>query len=35
VADDKGDLYEHITYFPFGETWVQEAANTLQQTLRK
>lgn len=31
VTDDKGDLYEHITYFPFGETWVQESANTLQR----
>ena len=31
VTDDAGELYEHITYFPFGETWVQEAANTNQR----
>jgi RHS repeat-associated protein len=24
VTDDKGALYEHLQYFPFGETWVQE-----------
>ena len=31
VTDDAGELYEHMTYFPFGETWVQEAANTNQR----
>lgn len=31
VTDADGELYEHIQYFPFGETWVQEAANTLQR----
>jgi RHS repeat-associated protein len=24
VTDDKGAVYEHVQYFPFGETWVQE-----------
>ena len=24
VTDDKGAIYEHLQYFPFGETWVQE-----------
>jgi RHS repeat-associated protein len=24
VTDDKGAVYEHLQYFPFGETWVQE-----------
>lgn len=24
VTDEKGDLAEHLEYFPFGETWVQE-----------
>lgn len=28
VTDANGDLYEHIEYFPFGETWVEEASNT-------
>ena len=28
VTDEDGLLYEHIEYFPFGETWVQEANNT-------
>jgi len=23
-----GDLYEHLEYFPFGETWVSEQSNT-------
>jgi RHS repeat-associated protein len=25
VTDEKALRYEHITYFPFGETWVQES----------
>jgi RHS repeat-associated protein len=28
VTDADGRLYEHLEYFPFGETWVQEASNT-------
>src|SRR5262249_54453846 len=28
VTDAKVALYEHLEYFPFGETWVQEASNT-------
>jgi RHS repeat-associated protein len=28
VTDANGDLYQHIEYFPFGETWVEEASNT-------
>ena len=28
VTDKDGEIYEHIEYFPFGETWVQEASNT-------
>jgi RHS repeat-associated protein len=28
VTDQNGELYEHIEYFPFGETWVQEKSNT-------
>jgi RHS repeat-associated protein len=28
VTDASGKLYEHIEYFPFGETWVQEHSNT-------
>ena len=31
VTDADGELYEHIQYFPFGEGWVQEAANTIQR----
>jgi RHS repeat-associated protein len=30
VTDANGKLYEHIEYFPFGETWVQEHSNTLR-----
>jgi YD repeat-containing protein len=30
VTDASGKLYEHIEYFPFGETWVQEHSNTLR-----
>ena len=28
VTDQNGELYEHVEYFPFGETWVQEHSNT-------
>ena len=28
VTDYDGALYEHVQYFPFGETWVSEQSNT-------
>ena len=28
VTDHKGEVYEHLQYFPFGETWIQQAHNT-------
>ncbi len=28
VTDKDGGVYEHLEYFPFGETWVEEASNT-------
>ena len=28
VTDANGQVYEHMEYFPSGETWVQEAGNT-------
>jgi RHS repeat-associated protein len=28
VTDTQGRLYEHLEYFPYGETWVEEATNT-------
>jgi RHS repeat-associated protein len=28
VTDTQGKLYEHLEYFPYGETWVEEATNT-------
>jgi len=28
VTDASGQVYEHLEYFPFGETWVQESSNT-------
>jgi RHS repeat-associated protein len=28
VTAADGSLFEHMEYFPFGETWVQEASNT-------
>jgi RHS repeat-associated protein len=28
VTDAGGALYQHLEYFPFGETWIQEATNT-------
>jgi RHS repeat-associated protein len=30
VTDANGKLYEHVAYFPFGETWVREHSNTLR-----
>ena len=28
VTDANGKVYEHLEYFPFGETWVEESTNT-------
>jgi RHS repeat-associated protein len=28
VTRENGELHEHIQYFPFGETWVQQGGNT-------
>ena len=28
VTDADGEIYQHLEYFPFGETWVEESANT-------
>ena len=28
ITDTNGKLYEHLEYFPFGETWIEEATNT-------
>ena len=28
VTGANGQVYEHLEYFPFGETWVEEASNT-------
>jgi RHS repeat-associated protein len=28
VTDFDGELYEHLQYFPFGETWIEEKSNT-------
>jgi RHS repeat-associated protein len=28
VTDTNGNLYEHLEYFPSGETWVEESSNT-------
>jgi RHS repeat-associated protein len=28
VTDAQGKRYEHLEYFPFGETWVEESSNT-------
>ena len=28
VTDANGGIFEHLEYFPFGETWVEEATNT-------
>ena len=31
VTDENAELYEHIQYFPFGETWYQASANSEQR----
>jgi RHS repeat-associated protein len=28
VTDTDGELYEHLEYFPFGESWIEESSNT-------
>ncbi|WP_434362366.1 hypothetical protein NF212_19045 [Parasalinivibrio latis] len=28
ITDIDGEVYEHLEYFPFGETWVHEKSNT-------
>jgi RHS repeat-associated protein len=28
ITDTQGQIFEHLEYFPFGETWVEEATNT-------
>jgi hypothetical protein len=28
ITDTNGRLYEHLEYFPFGESWVEENSNT-------
>jgi RHS repeat-associated protein len=28
ITDANGALYEHLEYFPFGESWVEESTNT-------
>jgi RHS repeat-associated protein len=28
VTDSNGKVYQHLEYFPFGETWVEESSNT-------
>ena len=28
ITDTNGKLYEHLEYFPFGESWVEENSNT-------
>jgi RHS repeat-associated protein len=28
ITDTNGKIYEHLEYFPFGETWVEENSNT-------
>jgi RHS repeat-associated protein len=28
VTDTQGQLFQHLEYFPFGETWVEESSNT-------
>jgi len=28
VTDASGKVFEHLEYFPFGETWVEESSNT-------
>ena len=28
ITDDAGAVYEHLEYFPYGETWVEEGGNS-------
>ena len=28
VTDKDGEIYQHVQYFPFGETWVEETSST-------
>ena len=28
VTDKDGSIYQHVQYFPFGETWVEETSST-------
>jgi RHS repeat-associated protein len=28
VTDQRGKVFQHLEYFPFGETWVEESSNT-------
>ena len=28
VTDVDGEIFQHLEYFPFGETWVEESSNT-------
>jgi RHS repeat-associated protein len=30
VTDAKGDVYQHVEYFPFGESWVEQVRNAQQ-----
>ena len=34
VTDAKGKVYEHLEYFPFGETWAHEHSNTQRTPYR-
>ena len=34
VTDTNGKLYQHLQYFPFGETWIEEATNTQRTPYR-
>ena len=34
VTDTNGKLYQHLQYFPFGETWVEESTNTQRTPYR-
>jgi RHS repeat-associated protein len=33
VTNKQGGLYEHLEYFPYGETWVQEKASSTQESM--
>lgn len=34
VTDETGTVYEHLEYFPFGETWIHEHSNTQRTPYR-